>query len=95
MGTTATKVESGKGRVDSSPARLFHWVVFLAVSGWLVLTAPEALKSGVKPLDIGTWVLASLLADLMFVRIWKSITLSMSLPVLLAAAYFMLRRSPP
>jgi hypothetical protein len=33
MGTTATKVETGKGRVDSNLARFFHWVVFLAVSG--------------------------------------------------------------
>jgi signal transduction histidine kinase len=45
---------------------------------------------GSVPLDVPellAWILASLLADLMYVRIGKSITLSMSLPVLLAAGF--------
>jgi len=93
MGTTATKLgESSKPRTDSSPARAFHWIVSIVVIGGLILSVPRSLDPGVHPLDIATWVLASLLADLMFVRIWKSITLSMSLPVLLAAAYF---HAPP
>ena len=61
MGTTATKVETGKGRVDSSPARVFHWVVFLAVSGWLVLTVPQALNPESSPStsEPGSWPVCS------------------------------------
>jgi len=88
MGTTVTEFDSNKSVKDASPARVFQWIVSVLVVGGLCFAVPRSLESGVRPADIGTWVLASLLADLMFVRIWKSITLSMSLPVLLAAAYF-------
>ena len=60
-------------------------VATLVLAG-LVVVVPNALEGEVDLLDIGSWVLASLLADLMCVRIGRSITLSMSLPVLLAAA---------
>jgi len=92
MGSTATKFESNRSVADTNPAKLFHWIVSVLVVGGLCFVVPKSLESGVRPIDIGTWALASLLADLMFVRIWKSITLSMSLPVLLAAAYF---HAPP
>jgi signal transduction histidine kinase len=92
MGSTVTEFESNRSVKDANPARVFHWIVSVLVVGGMCLAVPRSLESGVRPADIGTWVLASLLADLMFVRIWKSITLSMSLPVLLAAAYF---HAPP
>lgn len=92
MSTTATKFESNRSVRDANPARAFQWIVSVLVVGGLCFAVPRSLTSGIRPLDIGIWVLASLLADLMFVRIWKSITLSMSLPVLLAAAYF---HAPP
>lgn len=92
MGTTATKLDASKALADSSRARFFHWIVATLVIGGLLRAVPGAMNADVGPFDIGIWALASLLADLMFVRIGKSITLSMSLPVLLAAAYF---HSPP
>jgi signal transduction histidine kinase len=70
---------------DSSIARIFHWVVSVAtICGLGALFFGEVL--GLDVAEVLAWVLAVLLADLMYVRIGKSVTLSMSLPVLLAAA---------
>jgi signal transduction histidine kinase len=71
---------------DTQPARAFHWAV--AAFTVSVLFTLLVMDPGVVEVpELAAWVLASLLADLMYVRIGKSITLSMSLPVLLAAAY--------
>jgi signal transduction histidine kinase len=71
---------------DSIPARVFHWAVSaIALFGVGGLILAEAAR--LDAAEIGAWVLAALLADLMCVRIGKSVTLSMSLPVLLAAGF--------
>jgi signal transduction histidine kinase len=71
---------------DSSPARLFHWLVSIVVVAGLAALLVPGLGSLDVP-ELVAWIVASLTADLMYVRIGRSITLSMSLPVLLAAAY--------
>jgi signal transduction histidine kinase len=71
---------------DTRPAQVFHWVVSaITVCGLsaLLLRTPGVLQIP----ELTAWILVSLLTDLMYVRIGKSITLSMSLPVLLAAAF--------
>lgn len=87
MATTAASdwTQSSKAMGDSARAKLFHWVVaivtLLGLAAALALHPPRG-----DALELGAWVVACLLADLMYVRIGKGITLSMSLPVVLAAA---------
>lgn len=85
--TTAvcTAAASSRALGDSARARAFHWIVsaftILGLAVFLDLHHPRENAA-----ELGAWILASLLADLMYVRIGRSITLSMSLPVVLAAA---------
>lgn len=70
---------------DSARAKIFHW----AVAGLTLFGFGVALR--IRPphgdaWEIGAWIIACLLADLMYVRVGRSITLSMSVPVVLAAA---------
>src|SRR4051794_24051290 len=81
--SAATATSSALG--DSGRAKAFHWIT----SGVTVLGLVAILETHHPREDaaeIAAWVLACLLADLMYVRIGRSITLSMSLPVVLAAA---------
>src|SRR5262245_39597905 len=87
MATTATPrvTQSSTELGDSGPAKILHWsvagVTLLGLAFALELHPPQA-----DAVNLVAWVLACLLADLMYVRIGRSITLSMSLPVVLAAA---------
>jgi len=81
--SAATATSSALG--DSGRAKAFHWIT----SGVTVLGLVAILETHHPREDaaeIAAWVLACLLADLMYVRIGRSITLSMSLPVVLAVA---------
>ncbi len=84
MATTASSATS-EALGDSRSAKTFHWVV-TAVTLVGLGAAIETHPPHGSAMGIGAWVLACLLADLMYVRIGRSITLSMSLPVVLAAA---------
>lgn len=89
MATTATPGVSQSSRAlgDSVRAKTFHWVVTaVTLAGLAAAFQAHPLRGHV--LELGAWILACLLADLMYVRIGKSITLSMSLPVVLAAGIF-------
>jgi signal transduction histidine kinase len=87
MASATAHVQVDESRLaDSSPARLFHWLVsILVVAGFAALFARSS--GGLDSPELAAWIVASLIADLMYVRIGQSVTLSMSLPVLLAAAY--------
>jgi len=89
MSSTATKFgASDEGLADSNPAKLFHWVIVGLLVGGLCIAVPRSFNSRAQLFDVGIWVVASLLADLMIVRIGRNVSLSMSLPVLLAAGFF-------
>jgi signal transduction histidine kinase len=87
MASALSEVEASSDALgDSRHARAFHWVV----SAFTVSALTAFLLQDPGAVDVpelAAWVIASVLADLMYVRIGKSITLSMSLPVLLAAAF--------
>ena len=86
MATTATPSSATSDALgDSRSARIFHWAISVATLGGLALVIETHPPHG-NAWQLGAWVLACLLADLMYVRIGRSITLSMSLPVVLAAA---------
>jgi signal transduction histidine kinase len=87
MATAATYdlTQTSNALEDSARAKIFHW----AVAGATLIGFAVALEQHPPRSDlggIGAWILACLLADLMYVRIGRSITLTMSLPVVLAAA---------
>jgi len=70
---------------DSARAKIFHWAVAgVTLFGFAVALEQHPPRGHAD--EIGAWILACLLADLMYVRIGRSITLTMSLPVVLAAA---------
>jgi signal transduction histidine kinase len=88
MATTATPSVAGATSAalgDSGRAKAFHWITSgVTIFGLAVLLKAHPPREDAA--EIAAWVLACLLADLMYVRIGRSITLSMSLPVVLAAA---------
>jgi signal transduction histidine kinase len=88
MASALSELEArGEELADSRSARAFHWIVSaLTLCGLAALFVREAARLDLP--EVAAWTFAALLADLMYVRIGKSITLSMSLPVLLAAAFF-------
>ena len=73
VATSELRTDTDRPLADTSSARVFHLVVAaLTVAGLGVFVA-----RGSVPLDVPellAWILASLLADLMYVRIGKSIT---------------------
>ncbi len=76
---------SNAGLGDSARAKIFHWALAgVTLFGFAVALEQHHPRGDVG--EIGAWILASLLADVMYVRVGRSITLSMSLPVVLAAA---------
>jgi signal transduction histidine kinase len=86
MASTATPTrDSSAAFPDSHPARVFHWSIAVLTLGGLGF-ALEANPPQVDVWEVGVWVLASLCADLMYVRLGRGVSVSMSLPVLLAAA---------
>ena len=86
MATTAAPSSATSAALgDSRSARIFHWAIAIVTLGGLALVIESHPPHG-STLELGAWVLACLVADLMYVRIGRSITLSMSLPVVLAAA---------
>jgi signal transduction histidine kinase len=85
--TTSDAREQDSTTIGTSlRASVFHWVTSATVLVAFRLACGSGILSGLDLADIGAWVIAALAADLMFVRIGRSVTLSMSLPVLLAAA---------
>jgi signal transduction histidine kinase len=88
MATTATQSAASATSAalgDSGWAKAFHWTTSaVTILGLAVLLETHHPRENAA--EIGAWILACLLADLMYVRIGRSITLSMSLPVVLAAA---------
>jgi signal transduction histidine kinase len=84
--TAASRVTASSAALgDSGQAKAFHWTVtaITIVSLGVLL---DVRRPSDSPAEVGAWIVACLLADLMYVRIGRSITLSMSLPVVLAAA---------
>jgi signal transduction histidine kinase len=76
-----------RGVDDPTPIRLFHWIssaTILLVLGLSVVTDEDWIVANID--TIALWACVTVAADLMFVRIGKGLTLSMSLPVTLAAA---------
>jgi signal transduction histidine kinase len=88
---TATSPSLGnraaRGIDDPPVIRLFHWISSIAIL--LLLGLAVAAQKDWIAANRGTialWICVAIAADLMFVRIGKGLTLSMSLPVTLAAA---------
>jgi len=65
---------------------IFHWTVSTICVGVLVQRLVSGDANGAEVIDIAAWVAAALLADLMTVQLGRGVRLSMSVPVLLAAA---------
>ena len=92
MATTATDAFPNRGAPprlhDSLRVRSFLWLssgALVALVGLLVVREwPQVARVGL--IEGSVWVIAVLVSDLMLVRVGKGITLSMSLPVTLAAA---------
>jgi signal transduction histidine kinase len=78
---------TNRGVDDPTVIRLFHWGSSLAI---LVVLSAFALADkgwiGSNAFTFALWVGVAMAADLMFVRVGKGLTLSMSLSVTLAAA---------
>lgn len=86
MASATSEVGTSEALADSSLAKALHWLVAVVTVGVLgVLIVNESAHLDAP--ELAAWILASLLADLMYVRIGTSVTMSMSLPVLLAAAF--------
>ena len=87
MATTAKANATSEALGDSRSAKTFHWICHWRRHSVGLGVAIETAPTPWSPLGrLRAWVFAYLLADLMYVRIGRSITLSMSLPVVLAAA---------
>jgi signal transduction histidine kinase len=86
MATTAGSREASRGRARPPSSRLFHWSIALLCIAALAQRLAAGDAVGSEAIDVLAWVLASLLADLMTVQLGRGIHLSMSVPVLLAAA---------
>jgi signal transduction histidine kinase len=66
--------------------RIYFVAVSLPVIGILLVTTPTAWRSSdVSAGELAVWLLVVVAADLAPVPVWQSVTLSMSLPVTLAA----------
>jgi signal transduction histidine kinase len=76
-----------RGADDSFAIRIFQWASSLAILVFLglLVISERADLDGSLP-EIALWTSVALGADLMLVRVGKGITLTMSLPVSLAAA---------
>jgi signal transduction histidine kinase len=76
-----------RGIDDPTAIRLFHWISSAAILTTLAVAvaADWAWITSNAP-TIVLWASVAVAADLMFVRVGKGVTLSMSLPVTLAAA---------
>lgn len=87
MATTAAAIETWTSAAigDTRRAKAFHWLVSVATIAVLALLL-DLHHPSEGAAQLGAWVVACLLADLMYVRIRRGISLSMSLPVVLAAA---------
>lgn len=87
MATTAAH-NGGRARrfgKQRAPA-ILHWSVSGATVGLLAWSFAEGSFDDFAPITFIAWTAAVLVADLMVVRLGKGVLLSMSLPVLLAAA---------
>jgi signal transduction histidine kinase len=76
-----------RGADDSFAIRIFQWassLVILVFLGLLVISERADLDGSLP--EIALWTSVALGADLMLVRVGKGVTLTMSLPVSLAAA---------
>jgi signal transduction histidine kinase len=76
-----------RGTDDSFAIRIFQWASSLAILVFLglLVMSERADLDGSLP-EIALWTFVALAADLMLVRVGKGVTLTMSLPVSLAAA---------
>jgi signal transduction histidine kinase len=76
-----------RGTDDSFAIRIFQWASSLAILVFLglLVISERADLDGSLP-EIALWTSVALAADLMLVRVGKGVTLTMSLPVSLAAA---------
>jgi len=90
MATSTSEGLTGGGPslVDSNRVRYFLWlsslVLVLLFLG--LLLEERARVSEASAQEFAIWVIAALASDLMLVRVGRGVTLSMSLPVTLAAA---------
>jgi signal transduction histidine kinase len=76
-----------RGVDDSTTLRLFYWIssaLILLLLGILLVADIDWILA--NTLTVALWVVVALAADLLFVRVGKGLTLSMSLSVTLAAA---------
>ena len=74
MATTAAPSSATSAALgDSRSARIFHWAIAIVTLGGLALVIESHPPHG-SALELGAWVLACLVADLMYVRIGRSIT---------------------
>ena len=70
--------------------RVFLWVTTLATLAFAVPGAGRITGGEVSPLDLGLWAAVVAAVDLVPVRVWGSVSVSMSFPVTLAAGMIFL-----
>lgn len=93
MSTSATAAvgkappQSGTPTAQSLRVRLFLWGISLPVAGFLLYQVVDRGSQLIRDMpQLAGWLLIVVIADLMPVRLWREVRLTMSLPVLLAAA---------
>jgi len=87
VASTAEKVGTLQKRGRIPWRSVFHWAVIASVLAFLahrVLVGGEGAEA--EAFDVVMWIVAAAVADLMTVQIGRGVVLSMSVPVLLAAA---------
>ena len=88
MATTAPPASRSASSylANTRKATAFHWLVSVVTVALLIRFFAAASLAELDLLDTATWIAAALIGDLLCVRLGQGVVLSMSLPVLLAAA---------
>jgi signal transduction histidine kinase len=87
MATTAQeRLNDGSPRGRMPWVSVFHWSITILAITLLMERLVVGDATGSEAADLVAWVVAALLADLMTVQMGRGVVLSMSVPVLLAAA---------
>src|SRR5687767_2027001 len=84
------KTTKASRHLEDVPTRLFLWSASVGVLAFAVPGAARLLGGQESLLELGLWAAIVAAVDLAPVRVWKSVSVSMSFPVTLAAGMIFL-----